>query len=373
MLTILVIVTVVTLGMSFFCSLSEAAFYSISAGKIEQLRQEGSKAGERLAKMRENVDEPIAAILTLNTVANSGGAAFAGALVGMAFPEKAGLATAIYSGAFVVLVLYFGEIVPKTIGVTFADRIAPALSLPIKWMIRISWPVIAVGQTVTKALRRGAAKVAPQGPSEREILAMAEMGARAGTILADEARWAINAMRLNDVTARDLMTPRTVVYLLPADLPLSMITTKSEHWTHSRLPVVRNNDPDRVEGVIYRRDVFDQLAQLEEKDLASRRLRDLMHPAVFVPETIRCNELLRRFLDSKQKLIVVTNEFGGMEGVISLEDVLEFILGEEIVDIHDKHADMQEYAREMAKLKMRRRGELSLTPLPRAGGGPPKE
>ncbi len=365
MIVAIVVITIVSAGTSFLCSLMEAALYSITRAKIEELRAAGSKGGERLAKLRANVDEPIAAILTLNTIANSAGAAFAGALVGMTFTEHAAAATAVYSVFFVLLVLYVAEIVPKTLGVTHADRLAPLMSLPLLWIIRVAKPFVVTGQLITRIIRRNHMKEEHHAPSENEILAMAEMGARAGTILPDEARWAVNALRLNDVTARELMTPRTVVYMLPADMPLSEVTVRSEHWLHSRLPLVQNNNPDQVEGIVHRRDVFDRLAGKTPGDLAGQTLRDLMQPPVFAPETIRCNDLLRRFIETRQHLLIVTNEFGGMEGVISLEDVLEYILGEEIVDAHDKHADMQEYAREVAR-KKRRPQPPSRTPPPGA-------
>ncbi len=346
----IVLITLFSAGTSFLCSLMEAALYTISPAKIEELRLAGVKGGERLSRLRANVEEPIAAILTLNTIANSAGAAFAGALVGMTFTENPGLATTIYSIFFVLLVLYVSEIIPKTLGVTYADRLAPLLSLPLLGIIRVSKPFVKTGQFITRMIRKDPGEN-HHAPSENEILAMTEMGVRAGTLLPEEARWAINALRLNDVTARELMTPRTVVYMLPADLALPDVTVHSEHWVHSRLPVVQNNNPDHVEGIIHRRDVFDRLAGKKPEELEGQKLRDLMSAPVFVPETIRCNDVLRRFIETRQHLLIVTNEFGGMEGVITLEDVLEYIIGEEIVDSHDKHADMQEYAREVARRK----------------------
>jgi CBS domain containing-hemolysin-like protein len=343
----ILLVTLIAVIGSFLCSLMEAAFYSITPSKVEELRKAGNKGGIRLAKMRENVDVPISAILTLNTIANSAGAAFAGFLVGNAYGNAA---VGIYSALFTLVILIASEIVPKTLGVTYADRVAPVIAGPLQVIIFVLRPVIAVTQTVTRVLRRG--HEGANAPSEQEILAQAEMGARMGTLLPDEARWAINALKLDDVLARDLMTPRTVVYMLPAALPLSEVKHHSQHWTFSRLPVVANNNPDEVVGLVYRREVFDQLVGHTPEELASRTLADVMHPAIFVPETVRCNELLKRFLKERQHLIIVTNEYGGMEGVITLEDVLEFLLGEEIVDQLDKHVDMQEVARRLAKRRM---------------------
>jgi len=346
----IVVVTVLAASLSFLCSLMEAAFYSIPPSKIEEMRRKGDRNGVRLAKLRENVDEPISAILTLNTFANTLGAAVAGAMVAAQFPRFEA-AAAIYGVIFTIIILYIAEIIPKTIGVTYSHRVAPSMSRFLVWLIIIFLPFVRISQQITKRFRQVEEKH-PHAPTEQEILALAQMGAEAGTILPDEARWAMNALRLNDVRAKDLRTPRNAVFTLPADLPLSMISKQSRHWTFSRLPIVNNNNPDEVEGIVHRREVFDELVSRKPEELARKTLRDLAKPAVFVPDSTRCNELLRKFLDNRQQLIIVTDEYGGMEGVISLEDVLEFLLGEEIIDPHDKYADMQEYARLLARRRM---------------------
>ncbi len=344
------IVTFLAAFLSFLCSLMEAAFYSIPPSKIEELRRNGDRNGERLARLREDVDEPISAILTLNTAANTLGASVAGALVANEFPTFEA-AAAIYGLIFTVIILFVSEIIPKTLGVIYAPVVAPRMSRFLVWLIIIFLPFVRMSQLVTRRLRPQEEKTS-QAPTEQEILALAQMGAEAGTLLPDEARWAMNALRLNDVRAKDLRTPRNAVFTLPADLPLNMISRQSKHWTFSRLPVVNNNNPDEVVGIVHRREVFDELVSRSPEELGQRTLRDLSRPAVFVPDSTRCNELLRKFLDNRQQIIIVTDEYGGMEGVISLEDVLEFLLGEEIIDPHDKYADMQEYARMLARRRL---------------------
>lgn len=345
-----VIISLLAVLISFCCSITEAALYSISPSRVEELKRSGSKAGIRLARMRERIDEPIAAILTINTIANTAGPAIAGSMVGGLYGD---VAAGVYGGLLVVFFLYCGEMIPKLIGVSYCGRIAPFVSLPLAWSIVLLKPIVASSQVLTRVITSGKTGDS-NAPSENEILAMAEMGAKAGTILQDEARWAINALRLNDVPASQLLTPRNAVYVLPADLPLSMVTRHSEHWSFSRLPVVANNNPDEVLGIVHRRDVFDELARLNDDELATMKLRDLMKPAIFVPQNARCNLLLKRCLDERQQLLVVTDEYGGMDGVLSLEDILEFILGEEIVDPHDKHADMQDFARRQAERREKR-------------------
>ncbi|MEQ8820569.1 MAG: hemolysin family protein [Sumerlaeia bacterium] len=353
-----VIVTVVSAIISFLCSLMEAALYSIPPSRIEEMRSQGRAAGIRLSKLRENVDEPISAILTLNTVANSLGATLAGSLVGKIYGN---LSAGLYGVLFTLIVLFFSEIIPKTLGVTYSQQVAPMMSGPLVFLIRALYPFVWLCRFVTKSIRKRAA-AGGDAPSEREIQALAEMGAKAGTIYEDEARWATNALRLDQITARDIMTPRTVVYMLPADLPLNQVGAHSEHWTFSRLPLVKDDNPDNVVGIVHRRDVFDKLALAPKKSLETTTLNDLAQPARFVPDSIRGHELLRNFLKERQHLLIVSNEYGGMEGVVSLEDVLEFILGEEIVDAHDQYEDMQELARAQARQRLRAVREKAHSP-----------
>ncbi|MBN1477646.1 HlyC/CorC family transporter [Candidatus Sumerlaeota bacterium] len=343
MLTLIIIIVSATLITSFLCSLFEAALYSIPPSRVEALRSRGHPAGRRLAALRADIDRPIAAILILNTIANSAGAVLAGALVGQHFGSQF---LGIFTAALTFAILFLSEIIPKTLGAAYAPAIAPRIAMPLSVLVTVLSPLVWLCRGVTRILRRGHG---PHVASEEDILAMAMHGAKHGELLPEEARWVGNAMRLNDRTARDLMTPRTVVYSLPADLPLAMIEAHSAHWTHSRLPLVRDDQPDQVEGIVFRRDVFDRLAS----DQTEGTLRDLMGPALFVPETMPANLLLQTFIRARQHLAVVVDEFGGMEGVVTLEDVLEELLGEEIVDEHDVHVDMQEHARREAR---RRRG-----------------
>ncbi len=346
----IVVITVISTLCSFLCSLMEAALYSIAPGKIEEMRRAGLKSGERLARLRRQVDEPISAILTMNTVANTVGAVIGGALVGSRYNDAL---VGVYSGVFTLIILFISEIIPKTLGVTFTNRLAPALSLPILLLVRALYPFVVGCRLITGWIRRKGAKTpGAAGPSEAEILALAEMGAQSGVLSRDEARWAANALRLNDVEARELMTPRTVVVYYSAERTLAEVGENPGEWIHSRIPIVRNNNPDEVIGVAHRREVFDRYLKASPEERARITLRDVMRPAIFVPETLRCDELLRMFLRERQQLIIVANEFGGMEGVISLEDVLEFILGQEIVDLFDPHPDMQDLARREARRRL---------------------
>jgi CBS domain containing-hemolysin-like protein len=181
----------------------------------------------------------------------------------------------------------------------------------------------------------------PEGPTEDEIVHFSRLAAKQGAVRREELRWIENALRLDQMTAGDLRTPRTVVESLAADVRLSTLAEEASRWVHSRIPVTEGGDPDRVVGLAFRREVFDAIAAARG-DLC---IGDLMHPIAFVPESMRANELLRLFIRERKHMVAVADEYGGFEGVVTLEDVLEYLIGAEIVDEHDEVADTQELAR----------------------------
>jgi CBS domain containing-hemolysin-like protein len=345
-MTALILVAVGIVLISFLCSIMEAALYSIPPSRVESLLRQGNRGAKRLAKLRSDIDKPISAILILNTLANSAGAVVAGAIAAQVLGSHLiGLFTAVLT----LIILMLGEIAPKTLGAVHASVIAPRIAFLIEFLVFILWPLLLLTRGLTRLLRTGEPAHAA---SEEDILAMAHLGVSKGALLPEELRWVTNALKLNDITARDIMTPRTVVYSLPTDLPLDLVEAHSAHWTHSRLPLVKDDHPDQVEGMILRRDVFDALVAGKTEGT----LRDMMKPVVYVPDSMPANRLLQTLIQSRQHLAIVVNEFGGMDGVVTLEDVLECLLGEEIVDEYDVHVDMQEYARRRAA---RRRAGLS--------------
>jgi CBS domain containing-hemolysin-like protein len=333
------LVAAATILASFFCSLCEAALYSITPPQIELLRKRRVFGADRLARLRSNIEESIAAMLTVNTIANTGGASWCGALVGKYFGD---VYVGICAGVLTLTILIFAEILPKSLGVRFSATLAPLLAWPLQVQIWLVWPVSQIGRLITRLLIGRREK---SGPSEDEILVMARMAAQHGGILPQETRWIENALQLDKVRAHEIMTPRTVVYTLPANLPLSRVRQHSEHWVHSRLPLTEDREPDHIVGMVYRREVFDALVRGER----DRTLRDLMHRLDFVPDTMRGHQLLDKFIKEKKHMVAVVDEYGGFEGVVTLEDVLECLIGSEIVDEHDRHPDMQLLARQRAQ------------------------
>lgn len=331
-----------TLLASFLCSLFEAALYSISPAKLEVLRTEGGRGGARLARLREDVEEPIAAILTVNTIAHTVGSAWCGAMVGEIYPQRG---VGVFAAVFTFLVLALTEIVPKSLGVRYASALGSSVAWPIQLMIWSVWPIVWVSK---KAMGLLTGSAAAPGPSEEEVLVFSKIAARGGAMRRQEHRWVENALRLDQKTAGDLRTPRTVVETLPADERVSELIEHAERWVHSRVPVTEGDDSDKIIGLVHRREVFDAALVTPDADLV---LRDLLRPIRFVPETLPAHELLKVFLDDRTHMVAVADEYGGFEGVVTLEDVLECLLGEEIVDEHDQFADMKEQALKRSRLR----------------------
>lgn len=337
-MTAIVIVALATILGSFFCSMFEATLYSITHAQVELLLKRRAFGADRLARLRANIEESIAAMLTVNTIANTGGAALLGTMVGRQFGDTG---SGVFAAVMTIVFLFFAEILPKSIGVRFAYRLGPIVAWPLQVFIWTVWPISKTGQTVTRLL---IGRHEHSAPTEDEIVVMTRLAAKHGDLLPQEMRWVENALRLDNVKAHEIMTPRTVVYTLPADLPLARVRQHSEHWVHSRLPLTEDREPDHIVGMVYRRDVFDALVR-GERELT---LRDLSRPIDFVPDSMRVHQLLDKFIKEKTHIVCVVDEYGGFEGVVTLEDVLECLLGSEIVDEHDRHADMQQLARQRA-------------------------
>ena len=336
----IILVATGTLLASFLCSLFEAVLYSIRPARVQVLSEEGRPGAKHLAKLKENVEEPIAAILTVNTIAHTVGSAWCGAMVGKEFGSAA---VGIFAAIFTVLVLAVTEIIPKSLGIRYAGSLGTAIVRPLQVMIWTVWPIVWIS---TKVMALWTGSEHEKGPTEAEVVVFAGLAEEDGAVRKEERRWIENALRLDQVSAGDLRTPRTVVQSLPADASIRTLTDNPDRWIHSRVPVTEGDDPDAVIGLIYRRDIFDAVLQGAPKE---DELRSLMHPIRFVPETMPAHALLDMFLKERVHMVAVADEYGGFEGVVTLEDVLECLLGEEIVDEHDEIRDMQEHAMDQGR------------------------
>lgn len=320
---------------SFFCSLAEAALYAVPWADIEKLRSEKKKSGELLFAMRSNVDKPIAAILTLNTVANTAGSTIAGAsFLAVYGPSHMALFTTI----FTILILAFGEIAPKTLGVAHSVPLAKTLAVPLNILVKILSPILWITGLATRLLSPPAS--APQ-ISEDDIKAISSLSLQAGRIKPYEDNFIRNILALDQKRVRDILTPRTVVFSLPEDMTVEEAYKDPRIWNFSRIPVYGDDNEDIV-GLVDRRG----LARNFTEDKKKLPLSAVMRPIHFVQESQTLDRLLRELLKSRVHLFAVLDEYGGLAGVVSLEDALEEILGSEIVDESDNVADLRALARE---------------------------
>ncbi len=333
-MTLFVVSVAIVLLVSAFSSMSESAIYAVRMTYVMTLSNSGSVAGNVLREFKENMERPISAILILNTAANTAGAAIAGHQAQQLFGESA---VGWFAAAFTVAVLVFSEIIPKLVGVVYCRSVAPAVALVWAALIWVLAPVIWLIEKLTKLIQ-------PEEPAlsapEEEVEQLAMISAEEGSILPLEARLVQNVLRLDDVKAADILTPRSVVFKLSADASIGQVHDSVKQWKQSRVPVY-DGDPENWIGQVLARDILTCMAQ----DQFDRKLRTLMRPLHLVPETAKGHELLRDFLKQRSHLFGVLDEYGGIEGVVSLEDVMESILGEEIVDELDTAADLQEDAR----------------------------
>lgn len=320
---------------SALCSLCEAVLYSLTTSQVEMIRRSGTKSGLILHNLRNDIDEPITAILTLNTFANTVGAAVAGASAAHLFGDENVI---LFSGAFTLSILIFSEIIPKTVGVSFAYRLAPHIAMPIRIMVISLKPIVYLCRTITNLI--------PQDKSEnsvsaKELQTIAAMSRESGQLEEVQEKVISNIIELKQKTVRDVMTPRTVTFSLDQNKTVADAMEMINRLTsHSRVPVY-DRDSDDVTGIVMRKKVLLAAAK-QQLDLPLNALKVPVH---FVPETMPLNFVLVDFFEKRQHLFVVVDEYGAVTGVISMEDVLEEIVGEEIIDESDRTKDMRELAR----------------------------
>jgi putative hemolysin len=321
-MTALLAVVGAGLAISFLCSVLEAVLLSLTHSYVGVLAERGDRAGILLVRMREHIDEPIAAILTLNTIAHTVSAAMGGALALRVFGSQW---IALFSAVLTLAILILSEIVPKTLGATYWKELAAPAAYTLRFMVIAMKPIlIPLGAMNRLIMPKGA-----RGPtvSRAELEILAEIGRKEGTIDAEEYQVLSNVMNLSEVRAADVMTPRTSIIAVATTATLDDAIQVMLEDGHMRLPVY-GETLDDVEGVLLARDVF-----RAARDDSSAQVSTVMRPAHFVPETKAVEDLIREMRGARINMAIVIDEFGGTSGLVTLEDLIEEIVGE----IHDEH------------------------------------
>lgn len=342
MLTLIVIV-LIAIGVSFLCSVFEAVLLSVTPSYIASLRQANPDAAERLQKQKDNVESPLVAILTLNTIAHTVGAAVAGAQAAKVFGDEM---LGVFSGVLTFLILFFSEIIPKTIGANYWRAMAPSVSVALVWMERITLPLIWMSNKVTRLLGKG-----DSGQYIRqEMSAMAKIGHESGELDEQESKILTQMLSVKEMPVTAIMTPRTVMFTLPAALTQHEFVSQHINKPFTRVPIF-DKDHDDIIGYVNRTDVL-----LNERDNPDAPLGNLRRSLVIVPETARILPLFELMIKRNAQIAMVVDEYGSGQGLVTLEDIIESLLGLEIVDINDPATDMQQLARRLWKRRMKDKG-----------------
>ena len=334
------------LGVSFLCSLLESIILSITHSHVAVLAKTGSQAGRLLENMKENINKPLAAILTVNTVANVVGAAGVGAQAMKLFGSEW---VAILSGLLTLCILIFSEIIPKTLGTVYWRPLAGPAVYMIRGLIYLTYPFVFLSDYFSKIFTSANHQ---QKVSRQEVVAMAEMGEDEGSIREKESDIIENLLNLNDVVAEDVMTPRSVVFALQKDSTVGDVVEEHTPIAFSRIPIFAK-DVDDILGFVHRYDLVNKQAE----DQFHIKMKDILEPIHTVKQEDSIASILDEFVRRRQQIFMVIDEFGTTTGLITLEDAIETLLGVEIVDEHDSVVDMRKLATEKFRRKRRQRRE----------------
>ena len=342
-LTLLAVYIALAIGVSFLCSILEAVLLSVSPAYVGTLSAKNPAAADRLRALKADVERPLAAILSLNTVAHTIGAAGAGAEAAGYFGNDA---IGVFSAVLTLAILVLSEIIPKTLGAVYWRGLAPLVARILPFLIWITIPLVWLSQGITKLIARGE----KEGQvSREELAALAQIGTQEGVFDAAEGRILDSLFRFRTLTVKDVMTPRTVMVAYPEATPLAEIAGDGQPF--SRIPLY-GASRDNITGFVLRDEVLSAVADGRADDPAASVRRDVLT----IPDSLPLPQVFERFLDERQHLAVAVGEYGGTAGVVTVEDVVETLLGTEIMDEVDDEHDMQAAARRQWKARAERLG-----------------
>jgi CBS domain containing-hemolysin-like protein len=312
----------------------EATLLSTPLSFVTGLEEQGAKGAARLKKLKQNPDRPISAILCLNTIANTVGASIVGSLVYEVYGD---VLVGAFSTIFTLAILIFSEIIPKTVGASYWRSLALPASAIINMMIFITFPLVWILELLQKRISSNAHQVSV---SREDISAMVSVATEEEVIETEEKKMIQNLLKLDEITAHEIMTPSTVVEM--AEGQMTIREFYDSDLTHSRILVYDEENDEYVIGYVLRQTVLEEMAE----DKFSRTIREISRPILTFPENEPVGNIWEKFLEKKEHISVIIDEYGTFRGIVTMEDVIETMLGQEIVDETDEVVDMQEYAKE---------------------------
>ena len=326
------------LFVSFLCSIMEAVLLSTPLSFLIVKHENGNVWAKGFIDLKSNVDKPLSAILSLNTVAHTVGAAGVGAQAVSIFGD---VYFGLVSAVLTILILVVSEIIPKTIGAIYWKSLSRISAKIMRIMIVIAYPLVVVSAFITKLISKNSPD---QTTSREEIAVLAGIGADEGIFTSKEHKLIQNILRLKNVRAKAIMTPRVVVAIADEELYLNDFFKNKDYLKFSRIPVYLENE-ENITGYVFRQEVFEKLAE----DKHELRLKDIRREIVVVPNSIVLFALWEKLLEEKEHIALIIDEYGGLDGIVTMEDIIETLLGLEIIDEKDTITDMQKYARDRWK------------------------
>jgi CBS domain containing-hemolysin-like protein len=334
-IVMLIAYVLLALLFSFLCSIAEAVLLSITPSYIEEQKEKNPKRAAQLKRLKQdNVDRSLAAILTLNTAAHTVGAIGAGAKATVVFGSAW---FGVFSAVMTLMILFLSEIVPKTIGAIYWPKLVSPTVIFVQTLIVTLFPIVWISERMTKFISRGKNL---HIFSRDEFVAMARIGEQSGHIDDNEARIIKNLFRLGSINVTDIMTPRTVITALSEDKSVADASEYVAKIPFSRIPIYEE-DIDNITGFVLRDDVLLR----DNQERGNEVLKTLRREILTVPESVVLTGLLENFLKKRQHIAIVVDEYGGTTGLVTLEDLVETLMGLEIVDEMDTDVDMRVLAR----------------------------
>jgi CBS domain containing-hemolysin-like protein len=329
----------IALVFSFLCSIAEAVLLSVTSAHIALMESENKPSAPVLKTLKEDIKKPLAAILTLNTIAHTIGAAGAGAQAAVVFGNAY---VALASAVLTLLILIFSEIIPKTLGAHYWRSLAPATAYGLKFLVWLLYPFVKLSEKLTSGMVE---EPALNGFSRAEFSAMADLSVEEGRLNKQESSILKNLLLLNEIRVKEVMTPRTVIFSLSEHSTVENYFHQYDDVRFSRIPIYSDGDQEQIVGFVLRSDLL--LAQ--SRGNTTTTLKNYCREIQAILDSTKVAQALEECIRLKSHIMLIVDEYGGIGGIVTLEDLLETMLGREIVDESDKTVDMQQLALKLAR------------------------
>jgi CBS domain containing-hemolysin-like protein len=347
-MSLLIFYLFVALFFSFLCSILEAVLLSVTPSYAVAVKKKSPAMGRRLDLLKRDIGRPLAAILSLNTIAHTVGAAGVGAEAANLFGDAS---VGVVSAVLTLLILVFSEIVPKTLGALYWRQLVPVGLYLVQWLIWGLYPLVILSQKITRWM---ASRSHSPAINREEFLAMADLGIREGVIPKTESRILKNLIRFGSLTAKNVMTPLSVLFTLPEDMSIEEILANGVKLRFSRIPLFPR-EGETIGYYVLKSDVLLAAARGERE----KTLMQLARNILIVPEAVSLSSLFDMLLDRRELIALTVDEYGGISGIVTMEDILETVVGVEIVDETDETIDMQRLARQQWEKRAKALGIIS--------------